>query len=63
MGIVIEESDETVFWLELLVDTGIIRKEKMDSLLQEADELLRIFSASRHTARSGAGNKSTNHKS
>ena len=63
MGIVIEESDETVFWLELLVDTGIVRKEKMDSLIQEADELLRIFAASRHTAKSGVRNQSTNRKS
>ena len=52
MGLVIEESDETLFWLELLVETGIVRQDRMRPLLDEANELVRIFSASRSTARS-----------
>lgn len=51
IGIVVEEIDETVFWLELLVETGIIKQERMASLLKEAHELLAIFAASQHTAR------------
>ncbi len=51
MGVVVEETDETVFWMELLVETGIVRRERMRLLLGEANELLRIFSASRRTAR------------
>ena len=51
MGIVVEEIDETVFWLELLVDAGIIAQSRMESLLKEATELLAIFAASQHTAR------------
>jgi four helix bundle protein len=31
LGIVLEEADETVFWLEMLVDSEIVRKEKMVS--------------------------------
>ncbi len=51
IGVVVEEADETVFWLELLVDTGIVRKAKMNNLLVEANELLAIFAASQWTAR------------
>jgi four helix bundle protein len=51
MGVVVEEADETVFWLELLVDTGIVRKVLMQDLLSEANGLLAIFAASHWTAR------------
>ena len=53
IGVVVEEIDETVFWLELLVETGIVARSKMESLQKEATELLAIFAASQHTARSG----------
>jgi four helix bundle protein len=52
LAVVTEEIDETAFWLELLVDTGIVPKAKMDKLLAEATELVRIFGSSVHTARS-----------
>jgi hypothetical protein len=52
---VVEEADETIFWLELLVETGIVSKPKMTRLLDEANQLIHIFSASQSTARKGAG--------
>lgn len=52
VGVVVEEADETVLWLELLVDTDIVRASRMGKLLAEANELLAIFAASQHTARS-----------
>jgi four helix bundle protein len=52
VGVVVEEIDETVFWLELLVETGIVPQSRMGSLQKEAAELLAIFAASQHTARS-----------
>ena len=52
IGIVIEEADETVFWLELLRDSGILKPTKLESLLDEANQLLAIFAASRRTAKS-----------
>lgn len=55
MGIVIEEADETVFWLELLTESGIVRAGQMEALLQEANELLAIFAASVQTARRKRG--------
>lgn len=51
MGLVVEECDETVFWLELLIETGIVRAGKLNELLREANELLAIFAASQRTAR------------
>ena len=51
LGVVIEESDETVFWLELMADSGIVKPEKLSDLLAEANQLLAIFSASRRTAK------------
>jgi four helix bundle protein len=51
MGTVEEERDETLFWLELLVESGQIKLVRVQSLMQEADELLRIVIASSKTAR------------
>ena len=51
LGVVIEEADETVFWLELLVDSELMSRERTESLLAEANELVAIFVASRKTAR------------
>ena len=52
VGVVVEEADETVFWLELLVDTAIVPQPRMNGLLSEANELLAIFAASQRTAKS-----------
>jgi four helix bundle protein len=52
IGVVLEEADETVFSLEMLVDSGIVSTEKMRELLSEANQLMLIFSASRRTAKS-----------
>lgn len=48
---VVEEADETVFWLEMLSDAEIVRKREIESLLVEANELLAIFAASQRTAK------------
>src|SRR5262249_23620163 len=53
LGVVVEEADETVFWLELLTDSGIVSPKKMREMLNEANQLMLIFSASRRTARDG----------
>ena len=51
VGVVVEEADETVFWLELLSETGIVEQRKLVELLLEANELLAIFAASQRTAK------------
>jgi four helix bundle protein len=51
MGIVEEEADECVYWMELLVESGLVREELLTGLIQEANELLAITVASITTAR------------
>ncbi len=51
MGIVVEEADETVFWLELLGETGVVREDRTRDLLKEANELVAIFAASLRTSK------------
>ena len=51
MGIVVEEADETVFWIECLIDSGIVKSDLLAELLSEANELVAIFAASQRTAR------------
>jgi four helix bundle protein len=51
MGTVVEESDESLLWLELFEDAELIPAEKLKALKQEAEELLHIFSRSLNSAR------------
>jgi len=46
LGIVLEEADETVYWLELLQESDIVSARKLEPLVQEARELTSIFVAS-----------------
>ena len=51
IAIVAEEADESVLWLELLIELGIIKTEMTVGLLKEAKELAAILTASRETAK------------
>ena len=51
MGIVEEECDESVYWIELLVESEEIKKALVEDLLREANEILSMVVASRKTAR------------
>jgi four helix bundle protein len=51
MGIVEEETDESLYWMELLIEAGIEVSVKMEALMKEAGELLSITVASIKTAR------------
>ena len=51
IGLVVEEAEETVFWLELLTESEILPETKVKKLLEEADELLSIFAASQQTVK------------
>ncbi len=52
LGTVLEESDESLFWLELMVDANLVTKPRAERLLKEADELTAIFTTSVKTAKS-----------
>ena len=51
LGIVLEEADESLYWLEILTETQIVKPEPVAPLRKEADELAAIFVASLNTAR------------
>jgi four helix bundle protein len=63
LSIVIEEADESAFWLELLVDAGLVSECKLNHLKSEANQLVAIFNASRTTARKGSHSTFNNQKS
>jgi four helix bundle protein len=51
VGIVEEETDEAVYWLELLIQSNLVRGDRLGPLIAEANELLAITVASIKTAR------------
>jgi four helix bundle protein len=52
LGVVEQELDESQLWMELLVEAGIIRTEKLANLQSECDELLRMTVAAIKTLKS-----------
>ncbi|HWN24634.1 MAG TPA: four helix bundle protein [Candidatus Sulfotelmatobacter sp.] len=58
MGIVEEETDETLFWLELLEESDLASAANLISVKKEADELIAITVASIKTARRNRANSS-----
>src|SRR6266540_3933134 len=51
LGDVEEEADESIYWLELLIDSGIVSERKLRSLMKEIDEILAMTVASIRTMR------------
>lgn len=47
LSIVIEEVDESLFWMELLIESQIIEKEKLIIVMNEATEILKVVSTAR----------------
>jgi four helix bundle protein len=50
LGIVEEEADESAFWLELIVESALLKKPLVEPLLKEANELAKIMASSRMSA-------------
>lgn len=53
LGTVIEEADETAFWLELIMEGNLMSRDRVQPLWNEADELVAIMTASRKTVKAG----------
>ena len=51
LGIVEEEADESLFWLEILVEAKIVAQNRIEELMVEADEIVSIIITSIKTAR------------
>lgn len=54
LSIVVEETDESLYWLELLVESGLFKAAQLAELRKEANELVSIFVASRKTSKQSA---------
>jgi four helix bundle protein len=52
LGIVEEECDDYLYWMELLVRTGLVEQRQLEVLILEANEILSMVIASKKTARS-----------
>ena len=59
LGVVAEEADETVYWLELLRDGKLLSETELSGVLKEANELTAIFTSAR---RSSTANQTSNLK-
>jgi four helix bundle protein len=53
IGVVEEETDESVFWIEMLIDTNLIKQRLVAELLDEGNQLTAIWVTSINTARGG----------
>ena len=51
MGITEEEADESLYWLELIVEAGLLPLSRVSDLMREADELTAIFVATGRSAK------------
>ena len=51
LAVVAEEADESLYWLELLGESGLIKPERLKALIKETGELVAIVTASRKTAK------------
>jgi four helix bundle protein len=58
LRIVEEECDESLFWMELLVDNNLVRPSRLSALMKEADEILATVVSSTKTARNSYARKS-----
>jgi four helix bundle protein len=50
IGITLEEADESVYWMELIVESGIKSEKQLSLLMKEGNELVAILVASSNTA-------------
>lgn len=51
VSVVEEESDESLYWLELIAESRLLPQKRPEMLMKEADELTAIFVASGRTAK------------
>jgi len=51
LGLVLEETDESLYWLEILAETNIVKVDLLRGLMNEANELIAIFISSLNKAK------------
>jgi four helix bundle protein len=50
LGVVVEEADESAFWMELIAESGLMTAKRVGDLLREANEIVAITAKARKTA-------------
>ncbi len=51
IAIALEEADETLYWLEMIAEAGLMPKNRLEDLILEANEIVAILAASTKTVR------------
>ena len=51
MGVVLEEADESCYWMEMLTESGIVKANSLENLRQEGNEIVAIAVSSLNTSR------------
>jgi four helix bundle protein len=59
VAIAIEEADESLYWLEMIVEAGLVPEKKLIVLMQEGSEIVAILTASSKTAKQSLQKQST----
>jgi four helix bundle protein len=54
LGIALEEADESLYWMEMLLEANLVPKPKMTGLIDEANQLVAILTTSAKTARANS---------
>lgn len=63
LGVVEEEADESGYWMELIVETGLLSRQSVHDLLDESRQLTAMMAASKKTSRRNNGVETGNRKS
>jgi four helix bundle protein len=60
LKIVEEEADETLYWLEIIIESGLLPENRVSDLMKETDEILSMVVASLRTLRKKQTNRQSN---
>jgi four helix bundle protein len=63
LRIVEEEADESAYWMELLIESGLVPEARLSELLQETNEIIAMTVASIRTLQKRDGNSPSNRQS
>ena len=63
LRIVEEEADESAYWMELLIESGLVSEARLSELLQETNEIIAMTVASIRTLQKRNGNRPINRQS
>jgi hypothetical protein len=58
-----EEADETIYWMQMLIQTGLVQQSRLSELLDEAHQIVAIIAASIKTARVGSSHPKSGFRS